>query len=206
MSVLANTLNAYAARLKAQRRAQEREALKAARVKSQAQREAERAQRQAIRAQREQQQPKNIAVSGMNFYLDRVARRFKIDYNEQFRTGERAQVTRDLEQLCKLFFYTGPIPGNKIYKVIDTQHYSKTAYNILVSVLANAGMVDATHARNVVNYGFRKIVLITTTKGSTLTFAASDNQLDNIFAEYEKAVKANPNFGNSVHYVMKDVA
>jgi hypothetical protein len=39
MSVLANTLNAYAARLKAQRRAQERDAIRAARTKSQAQTE-----------------------------------------------------------------------------------------------------------------------------------------------------------------------
>jgi multidrug efflux pump subunit AcrA (membrane-fusion protein) len=160
MSVLANTLNAYAARLKAQRRAQEREAIQASRVKSQAQRAAEQAQRQAIRAQREQQQ-KTTASELAADILDRVVSEFKRRYGQEFATGERGRAVQDIKRISELYFYRGPITTNT-YKVYDFSCYSKPAFCMITSVLANLKIIDQSIALQAQIYNCRQLVVYKT--------------------------------------------
>lgn len=180
MSVLANTLNAYAARLRAQRRAQEREAIQAARVKSQAQREAERAQRQAIRAQREQQQkttPSELAA----FILDSVVSEFKRRYGQEFASGERGRAVQDIKRISELYFYRGPITTNT-YKVYDFTNYSKAAFAMITSVLANLKIIDRDIARQAQIYNCRTLVVYKTPTMSSCGLSGPGMSIDELKA------------------------
>lgn len=180
MSVLANTLNAYAARLKAQRRAQEREALTAARAKSQAQRQAEQAQRQAVRELREQQQkttPSELAA----FILDGVVSEFKRRYGQEFGSGERGRAVRDIKRISELYFYRGTITTNT-YKVYDFTGYSKAAFGMITSVLANLKIIDHAIALQAQAHNCRTLVVYKTPTMSSCGLGGPDLSIDEIKA------------------------
>ena len=203
MSVLANTLNAYAAKLKAQRKAAEREAQAQARAKSVEQRLADKMRIDAERLQKIKREHTTPATEFMSdFYLDLVVRRFKNDLSLALHTGERAQITRDLRTIVDLYFYTGTIPGTKAYKVIDTGSYSETAFEIMVSVIANMRMAKADDLCDVIKSKFRKIVLFKTNAASVLTFTPSHISLDDIKIEFDKMY--DPDFeGQKTMYAMR---
>jgi multidrug efflux pump subunit AcrA (membrane-fusion protein) len=157
MSVLANTLNAYAGRLKAQRRAQERDAIRAARAKSQAQREAEQAQRQAIRAQKNAPKPVNKKAI-VAFYLDGVVREMKRVYGYEMATGERARVSQDLMKITELFWYDGSLACSA-YKKFDLTGYSTTAFEVIISALTTMKVVSPEGAHTALTKNQRCLVI-----------------------------------------------
>jgi hypothetical protein len=163
MSVLANTLNAYAARLKAQRRAQERDAIRAARTKSQAQREAEQAQREAIRAQKNVK-PQQTNKQAVAFYLDNVVREMKRLYGYEMATGERARATRDILSIVDVYHYSGILTCS-VYKKIDLSGYSTTGFEIIMSVLASMKILSADGAHRALVNKTRSLVVHLTPGG-----------------------------------------
>lgn len=161
MSVYANTLNAYAGKLKAQRKAAERIAQAQARAKSSEQRQAD---KQRVEAERLQKQAEANALAtptdAVEVYLDLVLRKFKNDFNEVLVNGERARITQDLNTITELFYYQGHIPGNVAYKLIDATDYSKTAFTVLVSVLSTMKIVQSDGAFQVVAANLRRVMVM----------------------------------------------
>jgi hypothetical protein len=188
MTVLANTLNAYAAKLKAQRKAAEREAQAQARAKSAEQKLADKMRIEAAKLEKEQQQNKRLFSTTrlVDIYLDKVTKKFKTQRGLEFNSGERAQVRKDLLALVELYYYTGPVPGGKAYKVIDASKYSITAFEILISVIGNLDMAKEHNLRDVIKYNFRRIVVFKSNNGSTVTFTPVDITLDQVKAQYDK--------------------
>ena len=164
MSVLANTLNAYAARLRAQRRAQERDAIRAARTKSPAQREAEQAQRQAIRAQKNAPKPVNKKAI-VAFYLDGVVREMKRVYGYEMATGERARASKDLLKIAELFWYDGSLACSA-YKKFDLTGYSTTAFEVIISVLTTMKVVSPAGGHTALTGNNRCLVIHRTPGGA----------------------------------------
>lgn len=136
MSVYANTLNAYAAKLKAQRKAQEREAELLARKKSAEQRNADKmriAQAKAEREALDNEKNKVTATKVSCEILNQVTRSIKELTGSGFSTGERVRVTADLKKISELFFYEG---RGKYHLKVNVSAYSTPAYMIIINTLA----------------------------------------------------------------------
>ena len=163
MSTYANTLTAYSARLKAQRRAAEREAQAAARAKTAEQKAQDRARiatQRAIRKAQATDLPSNkrVVEKLLNNGLA-AAKDLGIAY--AFRSGERAQITQDLVTILDLYLYEGHIAGFMAYKIIDTTCYSRDAFALLIGTLGNLNMIKGGIARcsMIINENFRKIAV-----------------------------------------------
>ena len=177
MSVYANTLNAYAARLKAQRRAAEREAIKKARAKSDQQREAERALRVSIRAQ--QTRPDPTLKQAIDFWVSGVSRKFKSDYQMELATGERAKITSLIAKMMDVYCYDGEITAS-FYKTFDLSVLSTTAYEMVVSVLANMDLIKAHNGHQAIRNNFRRITIYKTRDGVSLALDQSTRPVSEI--------------------------
>jgi len=135
MSVYANTLNAYAAKLKAQRKAAERQAELEARRKSADQRLADKIRIEQARAERQaeyNEKNKFTATKVSCEILNQVTRSIKELTGSGFSTGERTMVTADLTKISELFFYEG---RGKYQLKVNVSAYSTPAYMILVNTL-----------------------------------------------------------------------
>ena len=159
MSVLANTLNAYAARIKAQRKAAEREAQAQARAKSLEQRLADQMRIEAERIQKQRQAESKLTPTfGVECCLDQTIRYMKNEHNEILLAGERVRITQDLTKLAELYYYPGVIPGRVAHKCVDTTTYSKAAFVAIMSVLVRLHMFDEADAVDVIENNMRVIV------------------------------------------------
>jgi hypothetical protein len=161
MSVLANTLNAYAGKIKAQRKAAERVAQAQARAKSAEQRLAD---KMRVEAERLQKQAEANAVitptQGVEFVVDSVIRKIKNEYNEVLLSGERAKITRDLSKLTELYYYKGTIPGRIAHVVVDAKTYSKAAMATMIGSMLTLDMMQREGADDIVLGTARTIVCL----------------------------------------------
>ena len=161
MSVLANTLNAYAGKIKAQRKAAERLAHAQARAKSVEQQLADKMRIELERIQKQQQEKSKLTPTfGVEFFLDKVIRQMKNDHNEILLSGERARITQDLTKLAELFYYPGVIPGRVAHKCVDTTTYSTAAFAAMLGVLIQLKMVQEDGALEIVENRMRLIVCL----------------------------------------------
>jgi len=173
MSVYANTLNAYAGKIKAQRKAAERLAQAQARAKSAEQKLADKLRIEAERLLKQQQQQEVITpTSGVEFILDKTIRQIKTDYNEILLAGERVKITQDLAKLAELFYYQGDIPGRVAHVVVDATKYSNAAFAAIMGVLIHLEMVQEQGAMSVLDCGtnMRKIVCFRSKNKVSVTF------------------------------------
>lgn len=173
MSVYANTLNAYAGKLKAQRKAAEREAQALARAKSAEQKLADKQRIEAERLLKQQQHLEAITpTSGVEFIIDKVIRQIKNDYNEILLAGERVKITQDTAKLAELFFYQGSVPGRVAHVVVDATKYSNAAFAAILGVLIHLEMVQEEGAASVVECGtnMRQIVCFRSNNKVSVTF------------------------------------
>lgn len=177
MSVYANTLNAYAARIKAQRKAAEREAQAQARAKSAEQKLADKMRIEAERLLKQRQQQEALTPTlGVEMLLDKVIRQIKNDYNEILLTGERVKIKQDLAKLAELFFYQGAIPGNVAHVVVDATKYSNAAFAAIMGVMIHLEMVQEEGACSIVecSKNMRQIVCFRNNRKASITFVNSN--------------------------------
>jgi hypothetical protein len=193
MSVLANTLNAYAGKIKAQRKAAERLAQAQARAKSQEQRQADKAR---IEAERLLKQAEANALASptelVDAYIDVVLRKYKNEFGEVLVNGERAQITQDLCKIAELYYYQGNIPGKVAHKLIDTTSYSKTAFIVLASTLSIMKIAGNGHVMSdVVNQNMRRIMIMKDNDGyAALSFLDMSHTVDEVKSRFISDVNA----------------
>ena len=189
MTVYANTLNAYAARLKAQRRAAQRQAEIAANRKSADQRAADKAQREADKKLRQASLLDKFTPSMMAIdYLDKVSREFKTRFNLEFLDGERARATKDIKDIAELYFYTESHSTN-LYKAFDLSNYSMPAFNIIVSVLANMRLIDEADGLTIQKSKKTTLVIYKTPNITTCALAPKDYSVDEIKNDIKDRIK-----------------
>ena len=179
MSVLANTLNAYAAKIKAQRKAAEREAQLALRRKSEEQRQADKLRFEQAKAQKLQKEynKKYDTDRLTEQVLDRIIIRFKEEHNLLLLAGERAKITKDLKKITKLFFYVGP---GRMYLKVNAYGYSKTAYEIMISTLATIKLFGEDLGIEAIKEDRKMIVIIKENDNLSVCIAYADTELDDL--------------------------
>ena len=179
MSVYANTLNAYAGKLKAQLKAQKREAELAARRKSAEENLADKMRIEQARAEKieEENKKKFNAVNLSNIVLDNVARIFRTRHNQYFAAGERAKVASDLKKISQLFFYSG---SGKMYLKVDASQYTETAFNIMVSAMVNMTLLDEEQGRNPKINILRQITIIRDNEDIAVTLSPINTSVESL--------------------------
>jgi len=179
MSVYANTLNAYAAKLKAQRKAAEREAQLALRRKSQEQRIADKLRFEQAKAQKlqQEQEKKYSTFSVIDAVLDRTIHTFKEDYNVVLLAGERGKLHKDLNKLAGLFYYEG---DGRMYIKVDASGYSKDAYSVMLTVLATMKVISEDAGFGAINENRRMIVVFKEDQKMSVAISQVNTPLDEI--------------------------
>jgi len=180
MSVYANTLNAYAAKLKAQRKAAERDAQLAARRKSADQRLADKIRIEQARAEKEALKEKPTSATDVtNLLLDVVTRQYKMRTGYGFATGERAKVSKDLQKISELFFYEG---SGKYHLKVDASRYSKAAYEIIVNTMINMRLIPVDIGNDGIRLNLRQIVVIRNGNTADVALVPLKTSIDEIKA------------------------
>ncbi len=179
MSVYANTLNAYAAKLKAQRKAAEREAELLARSKSAEQRNADKMRIEQAKAEKivAESKQKYSATNISNICLDKITRTFREDFNVGFASGERVKVANDLKKICELFYYEGE---GRMYLKVDASRYTKTAFNIMVSVLVNMKVMTREQASEGARKNLRQIVVLRENEKASVALSPINTSIESI--------------------------
>lgn len=160
MSVYANTLNAYAARLKAQRKAAEREAELAARRKSAEEKNADKMRIEQARAERQAQYNEKNKITATKIsceILNQVTRSVKELTGSGFSTGERSMVTADLTKISELFFYKGQ---GKYHLKVNVSSYSTPAYMIMINTLAMMRIITPIMAVEAIDNPIHKQIVV----------------------------------------------